>query len=64
MRVLLRAQLDQVGHCALLGNLHAIYSALKAGIQQYNPHADSARLRCVCCQAKLSPILSGLFFVQ
>ena len=46
MRLLLCGQLDRVGYCALLRNLHAIYAALEAGIQQHNQHAGLARLHC------------------
>ena len=46
MRLLLRGQLDRVGYCALLRNLHAVYAALEAGVRQYNQHAGLARLRC------------------
>jgi heme oxygenase len=47
MRPLLRGQLDRIGYCALLRNLHAVYAALEAGITRHREHAGLARLNCV-----------------
>ena len=46
MRLLLRGQLDRVGYCMLLRNLHAIYAALEAGIGQHSAHSGLARNSC------------------
>jgi heme oxygenase len=41
MRLLLRGELDRLGYCRLLRNLHTVYAALETGIAD---HADEAGL--------------------
>lgn len=46
MRSLLRGQLERAGYCRLLRNLHAIYSALEAGLAQHASDPGLVILRC------------------
>lgn len=46
MRQLLRGQLELIGYCRLLRNLHAVYAALEAGLLQHASERGLAVLRC------------------